>query len=213
MSVQKYFETIAHDFDSYYEKPRNWFQDFTNRCWRKPNLLRRLDLSLKAIPTGKPLRILDIGCGSGVAAVPLAQQGHHVLAIDFSEPMLHLAREKAKAANVSVQFETRDFMNGTFETMDVCLALGVLEYFKNPHEFIEKMLKGVCSGGRVIFDIPSLFNLHTPLRLPYLLWRKRPAYFYTERKIRTLLEPLNKEIGKVDIQHYGAGYLIILDKK
>lgn len=43
---------------------------------------------------GKPLKILDFGCGSGSVAEALAEQGHFVTGIDLSEGMIALAEER-----------------------------------------------------------------------------------------------------------------------
>ena len=43
-------------------------------------------------------RALDLGCGAGRNAVPLSEDGWRVLGIDLSLPMLHAARERARAA-------------------------------------------------------------------------------------------------------------------
>lgn len=49
--------------------------------------------------TGGPL--LELGCGTGRALVPLASAGHQVTGVDNSPSMLRLARAKAEAAGVS----------------------------------------------------------------------------------------------------------------
>ena len=46
--------------------------------------------------------VLDMGCGTGSLAVPLAKMGHKVVAADFSEGMLERVRENASAAGVPV---------------------------------------------------------------------------------------------------------------
>ncbi len=45
-------------------------------------------------------RIIDLGCGTGRVAIPLAARGHRVTAVDLSEAMLRVAGEKAAAAGV-----------------------------------------------------------------------------------------------------------------
>lgn len=39
--------------------------------------------------------VLDVGCGSGALALPLARAGHAVVAVDFSEGMLDVLRRRA----------------------------------------------------------------------------------------------------------------------
>jgi len=50
-------------------------------------------------------QLLEIGCGTGTDAVFLALQGHRVLALEPSEAMLRIAREKASAAGVANRVE------------------------------------------------------------------------------------------------------------
>lgn len=53
-------------------------------------------------------RALDIGCGSGINAVWLAQQGFDVVGIDFSTIAIERARARARAAGVRVDFREAD---------------------------------------------------------------------------------------------------------
>jgi SAM-dependent methyltransferase len=50
------------------------------------------------------LPVLEIGAGTGRIAIPLAKMGHQVTAIDPSRSMLAVARLKAMAANVNIDF-------------------------------------------------------------------------------------------------------------
>lgn len=56
-------------------------------------------LKLAAIQPGET--VLDMGCGSGALAVPLAAQGHEVIAADFSGGMLERTCEECEKAGVS----------------------------------------------------------------------------------------------------------------
>lgn len=53
-------------------------------------------------------RVLEIGCGTGTNAIYLAQHGFDVTGVDLSKTALQKAREKAKAANVKVNFIEAD---------------------------------------------------------------------------------------------------------
>jgi SAM-dependent methyltransferase len=46
-------------------------------------------------------RVLDLGCGTGSHAIPLAQRGFEVIGVDRSPGMLAAARVKAEIADVS----------------------------------------------------------------------------------------------------------------
>ncbi|HAZ28791.1 MAG TPA: hypothetical protein DCY48_03410 [Candidatus Magasanikbacteria bacterium] len=210
--VAEYFNRIADDFDSYYEKPKNAFQRITNAFLRKPAIQKRLNLSFQALNHVHIHSILDIGCGSGVLAIPLAMSHHQVIGIDFSHTMIEIAKKKAKETGVQIDFHIADFMKDTMPEVDACVALGVLEYFKNPSDFIQKMLSLVPEKGIIVFDIPSLLNYHTPLRLPYLLWRHTRAYFYTPLKLRRMLAPFQKQLSNCSIFSYGAGFVVMLKK-
>jgi SAM-dependent methyltransferase len=52
-----------------------------------------------ALRTGGPL--LELGCGTGRALIPLAQKGYRVTGVDLSPEMLRLAGDKARAARVT----------------------------------------------------------------------------------------------------------------
>lgn len=64
--------------------------------------------------TGGPL--LELGCGTGRALVPLAAAGHQVTGVDSSRSMLRLAQEKAEAAGVSRQIR---LIEGNFSQVDL----------------------------------------------------------------------------------------------
>src|SRR5262249_47230579 len=49
-----------------------------------------------------PGRLIDLGCGTGRALLPLAQRGFRVLGVDLSEEMLRIVGEKAEAAGLQV---------------------------------------------------------------------------------------------------------------
>ncbi|MET7671388.1 class I SAM-dependent methyltransferase [Micromonospora luteifusca] len=66
-------------------------------------------------------RVLEIGCGTGQATLPLAQRGCHVVAMDLSPDMAAIARRNlAQFPNVTVvasAFEDWQPSNGTFDAV------------------------------------------------------------------------------------------------
>jgi len=49
---------------------------------------------LLAVPEGKSLYILDIGCGSGISGSIIEENGHEWVGVDISQAMLDVAIER-----------------------------------------------------------------------------------------------------------------------
>src|SRR2546428_9623646 len=56
--------------------------------------------------TGKT--VLEIGCGTGTNAIELARRGFQVVAVDIVGQAIQAARNKARDANVKVDFRVAD---------------------------------------------------------------------------------------------------------
>ncbi len=62
--------------------------------------------------------ILDVGCGSGLSTLPLANKGYSIIGIDISEELIKIARGNAKNNNpqyILAPFEDYDFQNSSFD--------------------------------------------------------------------------------------------------
>jgi len=100
-------------------------------------------------------RILDAGTGTGRAALFLAGGGAIVTAIDASEDMLDVARERAAARNVAVAFEWGDVHALRFSdrSFDVAISLRVLMHTPNWRQALAELCR--VADQLVIFDYPS----------------------------------------------------------
>jgi SAM-dependent methyltransferase len=63
----------------------------------------------------EPCRVIELGCGSGINAVWLAQEGFDVTALDFTPLAIEKARQRAAVAGVPVRFVQADVLNLTAE--------------------------------------------------------------------------------------------------
>jgi SAM-dependent methyltransferase len=61
----------------------------------------------------QPCRVIELGCGSGINAVWLAQQGFEVTGVDFNELAIERARRRADEAGVVVRFVLGDVLDFT----------------------------------------------------------------------------------------------------
>jgi len=103
-------------------------------------------------------RVLDVGTGTGRAAIALARAGAVVTGIDASREMLAVAERRAREEGASVTF-TRgdahrlDFADGSFDAV-VCLR--VLMHTPDWRASLRELCR--VAAWRVVFDYPSLFS-------------------------------------------------------
>ena len=65
--------------------------------------------------------ILDLACGTGAQAIPLAQKRYQVTACDLSAAMLQIAQHKAK--DVAIQFSQGDMRSSYVGTFDAVITI------------------------------------------------------------------------------------------
>ncbi len=96
---------------------------------------------LRLMPPDRPLRLLDVGCGEGQAAVFFARNGYHVTAFDVAESGLEKGRRLAQAAGVHADFFHADLLHHEFiNTYDIIYSTDVLEYV--PPQKRESVIRG-----------------------------------------------------------------------
>lgn len=103
--------------------------------------------------------ILDVGTGTGRAAIALALRGGVVTGVDASAEMLAVAERRAEAARASVTFVRGDAHALTFgdRTFDSVVCLRVLMHTPD----WRRSLRELCRVARqsVVFDYPALRSL------------------------------------------------------
>lgn len=95
-------------------------------------------------------RVFEIGCGTGVATIPLSKYMKEITATDISENMIQKAREKAKdQSKDNIVFQTGELteMEVEPESYDAVAAYNVLLYMKNQEEVLKKIYEILKPGG------------------------------------------------------------------
>jgi SAM-dependent methyltransferase len=176
---KSYFDREAADFDAI-EKDPNRVQDPIRRLiYRKllklheknPRLIATLELAQERHASWQGKRVLELGCGHGLYSIEFAKLGANVVAVDYSAPMLELARQNAVKAGVAdqitfVQSDIRQVREtGPF---DLIFMTGVTDYLP------KAVLKDVGGYlGRVAGDLVIVsFPPYSAINIGRWVWLK-----------------------------------------
>jgi 2-polyprenyl-6-hydroxyphenyl methylase/3-demethylubiquinone-9 3-methyltransferase len=110
---------------------------------------RRLGRDPKSPRPLSGLSILDVGCGGGILAEPLARLGGSVTGLDPARTNIEVARLHAERAGVVVDYrnETVEAVSARGETFDVVLAMEVVEHVQDVQAFVATCTSVVRPGG------------------------------------------------------------------
>lgn len=99
-----------------------------------------------------PADVLDVGTGTGFAAIVAAALGHRVTAVDLSSPMLEVARRKAMAAGVTVQFVEADAVAPPFppSSFDAVFSRHFIWTLREPATAFANWYRILRPGGRMV---------------------------------------------------------------
>jgi len=91
----------------------------------------------------KGLRILDIGCGGGLLAEPLARLGGEVTGIDASEGAIAAARDHANRAGLNITYDhiTAEDLVDRGLSFDIIIASEVIEHVSDRRGFLATMAR------------------------------------------------------------------------
>ncbi len=106
---------------------------------------------LRLLPRG--LKVADIGCGTGLLTLALAGVAERVEAVDASDRMVRLAREKlrrAGAANVTVRRASAEKLPFAGDALDAVFAFHLLRHLVRPADALAEFGRVVKPGGRVV---------------------------------------------------------------
>jgi 2-polyprenyl-3-methyl-5-hydroxy-6-metoxy-1,4-benzoquinol methylase len=146
--------------------------------------------TIECVPAGESLRILDVGCGSGLNSKALAAMGHSVCGVDLSEAAIEQYRSygfEGRAGNIEVGLDYPD------DSFDVVFCSEVIEHMTSPAELVSEMKRVLKPGGQLVLSTPnSAFWLYRVLGvLGYTVGElQHPKHFqyFSRRSLLKVLE-------------------------
>ncbi|GEM_PF-906049 len=168
--------------------------------------------------------VLDVGCGTGTLAVKAAQKGAQVIGIDQSPAMLKLAREKAQASGVEVDFRLAQAQSLDLdEELDVVTATFTLSEI-SPDEaemIVADLAEHLKPGGKMIVAdeaqptkafqrIVSGLQRALVALLTFLIIEERPTRLHD---LRALLESVGLAVTDEQPFQSGALRLVVAERR
>lgn len=165
--TQDAFDSVAADYDG--ERGNNaLIQDMRTEMWRW------LD---STFPPGS--RLLDLGCGTGLDAVRMAEHGHYVTATDWSPAMVRRTQERAERGQLSARVRAVNVGAHELQRLEDVASfdgaysdLGALNCVPEPAVVARECARLLKPGGALVF---SVIGRVCPWEIGHYLLRRRWA--------------------------------------
>ena len=111
-------------------------------------------------PGGRPLKILDIGCGTGAFMDELTSQGHEVFGLDIAEEALRFCKMRGHKKVYLADAAKLPFADRSF---DLVTAIGVIEHLDHDEIFLKevaRILKPEACFVMLTSSFPWLWSMH-----------------------------------------------------
>jgi len=124
--------------------------------------VRRMVKTLIALcnPRRGPLKILDIGCGTGALMDDLTAQGHNVWGLDISQEALKFCRMRGHKKLYLADAAKLPFADDCF---DLVTAIGVIEHLDNDEIFLNEVARVLRPQAYFVMltsSFPWLWSMH-----------------------------------------------------
>lgn len=176
------WDTTSHeDFFRYYEQ-----HSLSQKTMERFRSI--YDTLIRLVPRtgeGRPLDVLDIGCGAGAQSKFWLDGGHRYRGVDINEPLIMLARERAAQLQTAAQFEVGSATALPFAdaSSDVCLLPELLEHVADWKGVVNEAVRVLRPGGLLYISTTSrLCPIQEEFNLPLYSWYPARLKRYFERR-------------------------------
>ena len=97
---------------------------------------------------------LDVGCGAGLLAEPLARLGAQVTGLDASTDLIAVALEHARASGLNIDYRAGELaqLEGQF---DLITCMEVIEHVADPAAFVGALARRLAADGLLVLSTPN----------------------------------------------------------
>ena len=97
---------------------------------------------------------IDVGCGGGLLAEPLARLGARVTAVDAAPELIEVAKDHAAGQGLAIDYRAVgiEALQGKF---DLVTSMEVIEHVGDPQLFIDCLSERLADGGLLILSTPN----------------------------------------------------------
>lgn len=163
--------------------------------------------------------VLEIACGTGTTALHHAPKVAHIDALDISEKMLEIAREKQAKANISnVSFRRSNSEDDTLpnDHYDMVMAHSILHLIGNKERLIARIYKSLKPGGIFVTSTPCLGNSMRwlkPIAAMMSFFGRWPAVqFFSSKELETALITAGFKVEESWLPQKAVAHFLILRK-
>jgi 2-polyprenyl-6-hydroxyphenyl methylase/3-demethylubiquinone-9 3-methyltransferase len=116
---------------------------------------RHWDLDDRSFAPLAGKRVLDMGCGAGLLAEPLARLGAAVTAVDAAAESIAVARDHAARRGLAIDYRAGGVEAVAGETFDLVASLEVVEHVADARAFVAGLADAVSPGGLLVMSTPN----------------------------------------------------------
>ena len=116
---------------------------------------------VKSLGIQPPLRVLDLGCGDGTTAIPLALLGAEVVGVDIAKNLVDAGNKRAVDAGLSKltfqEGDARNLQGISDHSFDLTIVTFGAMFAPKPFDVAREMVRVTKPGGRIVMGnwIPS----------------------------------------------------------
>ncbi len=113
---------------------------------------------------------IDVGCGAGLLAEPLARMGGQVTGVDAAAQNIAAARDHAAGQGLAITYFAGELSALPPATFDLVTSMEVVEHVTDPAAFIAELTARLAPGGLMILSTPNRTMLSKLLLVEAAEW-------------------------------------------